>query len=812
MSDNSDDDIWARVRDEAAAKTSKPTRSANADATELDLKMEPSDRSRGSLEKRAARDTTTTKMAWETTEEEADGPPRPSKRRKKTNPAPTLLIGSTIVALLWLAGAGLFLMKNAATFGADGSTLLFSLLVLLIGPAFSLLAGFMGESVSKSNRQAQSLINAARKMLEPDQTGEKAVRTTALAVRGEIGRLEDAIGEVADRLRLIEGNVESRTNALSEAGISARGGADQLVATMENERHRLDSLLSAMAELTTQAQASTQLAGQSIDERAAQLALAADSLVDKSTQASDVATGAAQRLDLAAQRAVEAIEQLDLAAGRGEVALARAHDLMVLARLRADEAVGSVGSAVTSLHDAAASATETARVVSETIASESAASRDAGLATVEDIRAATVANAQVVTEALRKEAEAARIAGAETLAALQASAEAVRFAAEEARQQSSQQMADNQRRMDSVRQSAFEAGKDADAFMQNRITDARALIEQSAGLLDETGNKIQERFGRLAAACSDQARAVEDLLDGLDRRLENLPQEADARAQAIESALGETLERLTAAGRKAANETAALDTAFQDRLRDSYSALGEVVQRLGGLSGVLAVPPAIASTPFQPPPPPPPPPVATLPSPEPVQALPQKASASLSLSGAPLNQAPPRPNIEAAKVQETAPEALTAPPSRLKISSPVPIEDDPFAELQIGRPPPSGPTSENGWSWKQVLSTLDEKGAKTEANRIGDLVKELALDKAIDNNNLEKLRAMANRSRDQARRGTREMLAEEVRAMRRKLTSDPDLRVAIVRFVEARREAAARGRLAGNEARVYLVADAALEA
>jgi hypothetical protein len=48
--------------------------------------------------------------------------------------------------------------------------------------------------------------------------------------------------------------------------------------------------------------------------------------------------------------------------------------------------------------------------------------------------------------------------------------------------------------------------------------------------------------------------------------------------------------------------------------------------------------------------------------------------------------------------------------------------------------------------------------------------------------------------------------------MRRKLTSDPELRAAIVRFVEERRESAARGRLAGNEARVYLVADAALEA
>jgi hypothetical protein len=74
------------------------------------------------------------------------------------------------------------------------------------------------------------------------------------------------------------------------------------------------------------------------------------------------------------------------------------------------------------------------------------------------------------------------------------------------------------------------------------------------------------------------------------------------------------------------------------------------------------------------------------------------------------------------------------------------------------------------------------------------------------------LRTMASRSRDQARRGTRDLLPEEVRAMRRKLTADPDLRASIVRFVEARRESAARGRLLGNEARVYLVADAALEA
>ena len=825
MSDNSDDDIWARVRKEADAKATE----TSDNLRDPEIALEPSQRAHGSIAKHRSSEAAATKMAWETTEEEADGPPLPSKRRKRSKPPPTILIGSIIVALLWVLGAGLFLMQNATTFGADGSTLLFSLVVLLLGPAFSLLAGFMGESVAKSNREARILMSAARRMLEPDTTGDKAVRSTAHAVRTEIERLENTIGHVADRLLQIEGNVETQTSALSAAGNTARGSADHLVATMQDERGRLDALLAAMAELTTQAQNSTHLASQTIEERALQMAQAADSLVDKSTEASNVAAGAAQNLNVAALRALDAIQQLDQAAVRGETALARAHDLMVLARVRADEAVGNVGQAVSALHDAAASASETARVVSETIQGETAAGRDANLATVDEIRATAMANALAVTNALNQEAEAARVAGAQTLAALQASAEAVRFAAEEARQQSNQQMADNQRGLDVVRQSAFDVGKEADAFMQTRIIDARALIEHSAGLLDETGNKIQERFGKLAAACADQARAVEDLLDGLDRRLESLPQEADARAKAIETALNETLMRLTDAGRKAADETSSLDAAFQERLRDSYSALGEVVQRLGGLSGVLAPmqqsntsPMAPAETAIQvaqPKLPEPPVPQTTAPQPTVPAAAPTlQPTASITLSGAPLNQTPPRPKPtpqhpnSAPQDQVRANDQIVAVSPRLNISSPMAIEDDPFSELQIGRTQPVSPDAETGWSWKQVLSTLDAKGVKAETGRIAELLTELDLIAALTDGALEKLIAMAGRSRDEARRSTRELVPNEVRAMRRKLTSDPDLRASIVRFVEARREAAARGRLVGNEARVYFVADAALEA
>ena len=171
-----------------------------------------------------------------------------------------------------------------------------------------------------------------------------------------------------------------------------------------------------------------------------------------------------------------------------------------------------------------------------------------------------------------------------------------------------------------------------------------------------------------------------------------------------------------------------------------------------------------------------------------------------------------------AKIEGEAPPAqdavsvATPLKGRLAISSPIPVEDDPFADLQIDRTsaPAGGPAG--GWSWKQVLSSLDSKGPNPENQRIMALLTELELERAIDDALLDRLRALAGRSRDQARRGTREAVTNSVKAMRLKLTMDPDLRALVVRFVEARREAAARGRLTGHEARVYLVADAAFEA
>ena len=448
MADNSDDEVWARVRDEAQiSESAKRIAKAAQRMKDLELQEQAKDLSpvemaeaeatAGELEPRPDQEPVdpTTKMTWQTSTEEPDGGAPIKRRRPK--PAPTLLYGSIGVALIWVAGVGAYIVQNIGVLGASDAALLLSFAVLLFGPAFALLAGLMGESIAKSNRESRQLIAAARRLLQPSNQSEGAIRTTAQAIQSEISRLEGALGQVAERLAQIEGRVESRTLALSQAGEAARGSADSLAQTMEQERQRLDKLLAALSDMTTSAANTTQIATQGLDARATRLAEAAQGLASQSTQASELALSAAERLDQAAARAAAAIADLDTAASRGEGALARAHDLMVLARLRADEAVSSVDGAVQSLTTAAQSATDTALSAASTIAGKTQETRDISLATLEEVRAAAEANARLAADSLRAEAAAARLAGEETLAALRASGDAIRQAASMARARAS---------------------------------------------------------------------------------------------------------------------------------------------------------------------------------------------------------------------------------------------------------------------------------------------------------------------------------------------------------------------------------------
>jgi hypothetical protein len=529
---------------------------------------------------------------------EAEAEEPNSLRSHQKEATPWILLGSIATAVIWVAVAGFSVIQQSPRPEMDLVDL-FTLAVQLLAPAaFALLAGMMGDSLARSNRGSRGLALAAQRMLSPDKMGEKSVRSTAGAVRNEIERLESALGEVTNRLAQIESKVDEKAAALQTAGETARGGAEALVATMESERERLNSLLSALSELTNTAQRTTRTASEGIDERARALAVASETLLDRTEQASELARSAAVRLEQASQRAMDAIVQLDDASVRGEQSLARAHDMMVMARIRADEAIGAVRGTTEALGNAAEQAAgnlgalaqavqDTGQRSNELFQQHAGISREVAMQLINDIRTAAEQSGREMVYALRAEADLARATGETTLAALQQSADIVLSVTRETGDVLGQTLDANAQRIEALKQSASELDTGAAAALEARSQHARALVQQSVGILDEAGEQIRKKFSSVADACADQARSVEDLLDSLSSRLANLPAQTDKQSVEIRKTLEETLDQINAAGRKALEETAALDAGFQKRLQDSYTAMGELVGRLGGLTGAF---------------------------------------------------------------------------------------------------------------------------------------------------------------------------------------------------------------------------------
>lgn len=772
-------------------------------------------------------------ITFDTTEEESDGKKRKIKRKE---PQPYFLIFSLLLATIWIIGAILYLStKTSGISNLD----VFTMVVALLGPAgLSVLAGLMGEALTKSNREAKALVRAARRIMEPSKAAEESAKSTLSAVREEVERLENAIHAAATHLGNLENTIEIRSISLRKATDEARFGANTFVSTMENERVRLASLLEALSDLTKSAQLTTKNATQGIDEKAELLTKAVENIASRSNEVVNSASFAANRLDEALNKTLDAISSLDQASSKGEVALARVHDLMVLARVRADDAVGGVSDATQSLHDAANKANETAREVSQLIARETQQTRVQSIKTIEDVRKIAEENAYLVAQALKAETDKARMIANENMAALDATSNSIKRLAVEANEYVNKQLGENRAHIDSLRQQTFELGQESEKFVDNRVDAARNLVEQSSSILEEAGKKIEDRFNSVMRACSDQARAVEDVIDGLNRKLESLPSEAAARAQTVELALEETLNKLNETGRKAAEETRALDDAFQNRLRESYSALGEVVQRLGGLSGVFAPQINPISTPA------PAPvreevdlpnlPLKSQPS-EPKKEVPVEnpkvekpqpitpsvfgsvLSPNIPVRSAPTNiKKPEEPKLPIQNIslrgtisQETTPENNSTKPQQAPIEPKNNPQDyNPFGDVSFTNRNRNETNSD--WSWRDILSAIDSNTQNgTEANLVQRLISELELGQ-ISQVIIDRLHNVLLNNIEKVRVQTSLTLPREVATLKRYIERNDDIQKKLENFVKSNIELAKSGQLGQPELRLLLVADSAL--
>ena len=164
------------------------------------------------------------------------------------------------------------------------------------------------------------------------------------------------------------------------------------------------------------------------------------------------------------------------------------------------------------------------------------------------------------------------------LTALQATAEEQRLAAAAAIEQA-------QIRADRLGESLFDAAQKADDAAEARIDGARKIVNQTADMVDLTGEKVVERLESTLERMTAALAQVEAAVAEMDDRASRLPNEAAARIDAVRVSVEDGLAALSAASKKAAEDTEALESGFQERVRRTYDMRTEAVRVMGVVSG-----------------------------------------------------------------------------------------------------------------------------------------------------------------------------------------------------------------------------------
>lgn len=752
------------------------------------------------------------------------------------------------VAALWAVAPVMFALGYGPTLPMPVTMAVFA--ALAAGPAaFILLAAYMlrqAMGVSAELRRTRQLTD---QLLTPAALAAAGATGVVDALSGQIDAATSAADAARERIVTLRQALAEETARLVEAADSSSRMAKQLAEGLGHERNAMQAL---SATLDTQSTAVVDAIGSQ-----ARMVAEASDLAETQLREAEAAL-AARAADLAAA-AAEASD----AARVGAEDLSRQIARLETAGQGVGDQIGSVERSLASQRAALVAAAQALRADQEDFSSETetrtaqltefVAYTRVGASELGDIAAmgAEVLRGLIVSsgDQLREMAEAARAErealAAETqaaLARLEAAAvdrrgdleaeltramNAITDAAQRAGEGVELRVETARGRVDQLNEIAFSAGQKADAVFESRMQEARDLIENSAQVVEQAGARTAQKLAESVETARSAIAEMERLLVEAGQSSAALPGEALARAAEVRAQIEKGIDDLRAAARRTAEETAAIDQAFQDRVRRNYEMLSEAVTQMNAAAAqtpsfaapssrgasALVRPPQMAPQPA--PQPAPPPQQRQAPPPPPPAPQPPRA------------QTPPPPAYPS---DDFAP---LEPPPRQRLKLTPTATDDEFRTMfdaAGGRgaapAPPEPVQDEGGWSWKNLLGDMQSSspGDAALGEKLAGEILAMGIDPSalLPRGRIDEI-AAAIQTHDEA--GAREVVKKlapaAIRRLVRRLFSDATLKANAERFVRRYAgmvsEAAQQDRegflvaalLASEAGRAYLLLDAA---
>ena len=726
----------------------------------------------------------------------------------KAAPAWPVYAGAGVVSLLWAAAPIAFALgyqaKVAPLTYEPFAMAVFGLLAL--GPVLLIfLASYLlrqGQAIAQEAARARAL---AEEMVTPAVMAAGRAGDLVQAVRDEINRAGETAKAAREALISLKAAVAAEAEALTAA---AQASVEQAAALSENLGRERGQMAELAVSLEAQAAAAVESLGRqtqvvtdasdlaeaqlreaeaSLTARAADLTAAAGAVADVARVAGEDLNRHAARLEAAGGGVAEQLNAVETGLVEQRAALVAATQT-----LRADQEVF-----------AAEAESQTAKLAEFIGQARGAASEmgDRALAGADALRGLIAEAADQFREfsdkaKLEREAfggstkhslEAVAAAAAEERAKLEAETraaiDALVRASEETRQAAERHAEAARAQVDQLSEAAFTAGQRANQVFETRLAEARELIERSANMVEQAGDATARKLDEGANAARGTLNELQRLLGEIESRAAHLPTVARQQADEVRAAVGKSMNELLEQARRTAEETEAIDLAFQDRVRRNYDMLSETVRLMG----------AAAST------------------------------------GAPPAREPrPAPRAAPARASEPEPDSGLRP--RLKLTpTATDAEFSSVFEGAMGKAPEADPSAgPDGWTWKELLSSIDEEeGEASEGRAEASLVGEIAamgIDPAalLPRSRIEEIAELVRDGDNDARRSlVRRIAPAATRRLARRLFTDPGLKQQVRRYVATHQqmldEAARRDRtglelnaLLGSDAgRAFLLLDAA---
>ena len=579
--------------------------------------------------------------------------------------------------------------------------------LLAIGPAaFVWVAAYMIRQGMKLAAETQRTRELAEQMLTPAAMAAAGAADAVAAVRAQIESAAQMAADARDRMLTLRETLAVETRGLTDATADSARTAVQLSASVGQERDALKALSEALdvqstaiteaigrqarmvAEASDLAETQLREAEAALTARAADLTSAAGAAADAArTGAEDVARQAA-KLEAAGEVVAAQLQTVDDGLNQqrqGIAALAETlrveqEDFAVQAETRAAQMADFANQARSSVGDIS----ETAAVGAETLRGLIVAASEqlgeiarAGQAEREGLAEEVIRSLDAIKNAAQSDRDDLGEELHQVVESLTAAAEKARSAA-----QGHVEIAKSH--VDQLNEAAFAAGQRADAVFDARLSEARELIEQSAMMAEQAGARSAQHLDQGVAAARAAVNEVERLLTGVSERFGGLQGEAEAQVQAVREAVEQGLGELLASARRAAEETQAIDAAFQERVKRNYDMLSEAVSLMSAVGATPSTGAGVlrAAAPFAPLPPRTPP-------------------ASPVASAAPTS---PPPAARAEPAQDASRRRLRLTPTATDEEFRT-VFDKPEAKPAPAADEPAD-TDDSSWTWKDLLGGL----------------------------------------------------------------------------------------------------------